>query len=291
MYQGLRLAVVIPAFNEEHKLAAVLAGLPAYLDHVLVVDDGSADGTAAVARTVARPGLEVLRHDRNLGVGAAVATGYRRALALGCDATLVMAGDGQMDPRDVPRLLAPIVEGRADYVKGNRFACREVWRAMPATRLCGNIALSLLTRLSSGYRHVFDSQCGFTAATRGALLAVDLSALFPRYGYPNDLLARLWAAGARVVDVPVRPIYGPAWRSGISLRTALYPVLFVVLRSLLWRLRARRRLSPTALSRPAPRTVTPQAAPTTPEHAEHAEDTEHAEHTLRPATGRKAALS
>ena len=134
MYQGLRLAVVVPAFNEGHKLAAVLAGLPAYLDHVLVVDDGSADGTAAVALAASRPGLELLRHDRNRGVGAAVATGYRRALALGCDATLVMAGDGQMDPRDVPRLLAPIVEGRADYVKGNRFACREVWRAMPATR-------------------------------------------------------------------------------------------------------------------------------------------------------------
>jgi glycosyltransferase involved in cell wall biosynthesis len=304
MYQGLRLAVVVPAFNEEHKLAAVLAGLPAYIDHVLVVDDGSADGTAAVALAVAsgRPGLEVLRHARNLGVGAAVATGYRRALALGCDAALVMAGDGQMDPRDVPRLLAPIREGRADYVKGNRFACREVWRAMPATRLCGNIALSLLTRLSSGYRDVFDSQCGFTAATRGALLAVDLHALFPRYGYPNDLLARLWVAGARVVDVPVRPIYGPAWRSGISLRTALYPVLFVVLRSLLWRLRARRRLSPTQLSRPAPQQAvqpvpTAQAVQSERPRSDRADRPDRpdradlAERALDPAVERKAALS
>lgn len=241
MYQGLRLAVVVPAFNEERKIAAVLAGIPAYIDHVLLVDDGSDDETAAVAMAVPRAGLEVLRHGKNLGVGAAVATGYRRALELCCDVALVMAGDGQMDPRDVPVLLQPILAGRADYVKGNRFASREVWRAMPATRLVGNIGLSLLTRVASGYRDLFDSQCGFTAATRGVLLAVDLQALFPRYGYPNDLLARLWVASARVVDVPVRPIYGPAWRSGISLRTALYPVLFVVLRSLFWRLRAGRK--------------------------------------------------
>lgn len=240
MYQGLRLAVVVPAFNEERKLAAVLTGIPAYIDHVLVVDDGSDDETAAVAMAVPRTGLEVLRHPVNHGVGAAVATGYRRALELRCDVALVMAGDGQMDPRDVPVLLQPILAGRADYVKGNRFANREVWRAMPATRLIGNIGLSLLTRVASGYRDLFDSQCGFTAATRSVLLAVDLQALFPRYGYPNDLLARLWVAGARVADVPVRPIYGPAWRSGISLRTAVYPVLFVVLRSFLFRLRAGR---------------------------------------------------
>lgn len=258
MYQGLRLAVVVPAFNEEHKIKAVLDGMPAYIDHVLVVDDGSADETAAVAMAVPRGGLEVLRHSKNLGVGAAVATGYRRALELRCDVALVMAGDGQMDPRDVPVLLQPILAGRADYVKGNRFADREVWRAMPATRLIGNIGLSLLTRVASGYRDLFDSQCGFTAATRGVLLAVDLHALFPRYGYPNDLLARLWVAGARVVDVPVRPIYGPAWRSGISLRTAVYPVLFVVLRSLFWRLRAgRRELLP--LQEPARRAPEPDA--------------------------------
>ena len=146
-----------------------------------------------------------------------------------------------------------------------------------------------------------------TVGGRGALLAVDLSALFPRYGYPNDLLARLWVAGARVVDVPVRPIYGPAWRSGISLRTALYPVLFVVLRSLLWRLRARRRLSPTALARPAPPVsatppasaapqtptaqVMPAAAPDRLQPADSADSADSAEPALGPATERKAALS
>ncbi len=149
-----------------------------------------------------------------------------------------MAGDGQMDPADLPRLLGPIACGRADYVKGNRFARAEVWRTMPQLRLVGNILLSLLTRAASGYWHLFDSQCGFTAATRQALSAIEIERIYPGYGYPNDLLARLWVAGVRVMDVPVRPIYGPLWHSGISLRTAIYPVLFVVLRSFVWRLNA-----------------------------------------------------
>jgi len=238
MYQGLRVGVVVPAFNEEHNLAAVLAGIPSYVDDIVVVDDGSRDRTCRVAQAVGRPGLEVVRHHRNRGVGAAVASGYRRALERGSDVVAVMAGDGQMDPDDLPRLLQPIADGKADYVKGNRFARADVWRTMPQVRLVGNILLSLLTRPASGYWHLFDSQCGFTAAARRALLSIDLAAIYPGYGYPNDLLARLWVAGARVVDVPVRPIYGPLWRSGISLRTAIYPVLFVVARSFVWRLSA-----------------------------------------------------
>lgn len=276
MYRGLRAAVVVPAFNEEANLAATLASIPAYIDHVLVVDDGSHDATAAIAEQAGRAAIEVVRHHYNRGVGAAVVSGYRRALQLGCDVTLVMAGDGQMDPRDVPVLLAPIVAGRADYVKGNRFAYPEVLWTMPRARLLGNVALSLLTRLTSGYRRLFDSQCGFTAVTRATLLALELDGLFPRYGYPNDLLARLRVAGARVVDVPVRPIYGPMWRSGITLRTAIYPVLFVVVRSLLWRKWAERRASrparrqrahPGAPPPAAEPSAAPPAAPSLPEVA------------------------
>jgi glycosyltransferase involved in cell wall biosynthesis len=276
MYRGLRAAVVVPAFNEEANLAATIASIPAFIDHVLVVDDGSVDATARVAEAAggvkasALVKVEVIRHPRNLGVGAAVASGYRRALQLGCDVTLVMAGDGQMDPRDVPALLLPIVQRRADYVKGNRFAYREVLWTMPRARLLGNVVLSLLTRLTSGYRRVFDSQCGFTAVTREALLALDLDGLFPSYGYPNDLLARLWVAGARVVDVPVRPIYGPGWRSGITLRTAIYPVLFVVLRSLWWRKRAERQAAARS-SRPARApTAARELPPLPPEERENA---------------------
>jgi glycosyltransferase involved in cell wall biosynthesis len=236
MFSGMRLAVVVPAFNEEHAVATTVAGVPEYVEHVLVVDDASADRTFDEASRLHRPGLEVLRHPENRGVGAAIATGYRRALQLGVDAAVVMAGDGQMDPADLPSLLAPLADGRADYAKGNRFASPEVWRVMPPARIAGNVLLSLATRVTSGYWHLFDSQCGYTAASRRALEVIQRSGLFPRYGYPNDLLARLNAAGLAVEDVPVRAIYGERWRSGISLATVVYPMSFVLLSSWLRRL-------------------------------------------------------
>src|SRR3954447_17287247 len=236
MFRGRAVAVVIPACNEADKIAATVRSVPDFVDHVIVVDDGSSDGTAAVARRA--PRVEVIVHDRNRGVGAAITTGYARALALGVEATVVMAGDGQMDPADLPRLLAPVIDGEADYAKGNRFAWPGGWRAMPAVRLIGGGVLSLLTRLASGYWHVGDSQCGYTVASRGALLAIG-SDLFPRYGYPNDLLTKLGAARARVVDVPVRPVYGPRWRSGLRpLRVAL-PIGWLLLGGLFRRVRAR----------------------------------------------------
>jgi len=236
VFRGLRIVVVVPAFNERNKIAATVATVPELVDDVLVVDDASHDDTAeqATAAAASRPSpasVEVIRHPANRGVGGAITTGYRRALALGADIAVVMAGDGQMDPGDLPALLAPIARGDADYVKGNRFLHPEIWTAMPATRIVGNAVLSAATRVTSGYRHVFDSQCGYTAIHRRALTTIDLDELFPRYGYPNDLLSRLHVANMRVVDVPVRPIYGAAWRSGINLGTAFHPIPWVLLRS------------------------------------------------------------
>jgi glycosyltransferase involved in cell wall biosynthesis len=233
MYRQLRVAVVIPAYNEERAVADAVADVPAFVDHVIVVDDASTDDTSARARDAgrARRASTVLRHDDNRGVGAAIVTGYREALDRGCDVAAVMAGDGQMDPADLPALLDPIADDVADYVKGNRFLHPEIWTAMPPTRIVGNVVLSAATRVTSGYRHVFDSQCGYTAIHARALAAIDLDAVFPRYGYPNDLLSRLHVAGMRVVDVPVRPIYGPRWKSGIHLGTALHPISWVLLRS------------------------------------------------------------
>jgi hypothetical protein len=146
-----------------------------------------------------------------------------------------------MDPRDLPTLLDPIADGQVEYCKGNRFRHPDVWRAMPTTRIVGNLLLSTATKVASGYWHVFDSQCGYTAITRGALESIELDRVFPRYGYPNDMLARLHAAGMRVGDVPVRPVYGDAWKSGISLSTAIYPVAFVLLKSWATRLVAESR--------------------------------------------------
>jgi glycosyltransferase involved in cell wall biosynthesis len=243
MYRELSVAVVMPAFNEERAIGPAVASVPAFVDRVIVVDDASRDATAeVVARMPGRPcepprepRSEIVRHDQNRGVGAAIVSGYRRALALGLDVAVVMAGDGQMDPADLPALLDPIADGRADYAKGNRFRHPDVWRAMPRARLLGNIALSLATRLTAGYGHIFDSQCGYTAIHRRALGRIDLDRVFARYGYPNDLLARLHAAGMRVVDVPVRPVYGPGWKSGIKPHMVVYPVSFVLARSFLRR--------------------------------------------------------
>ncbi|MEO5770130.1 MAG: glycosyltransferase family 2 protein [Polyangia bacterium] len=248
MMRGQRIAVVIPAFNEADKIARTIRSVPGFVDHVLVVDDASTDATARVAARSGRRGIEVLSHPRNRGVGAAIATGYRRALALGAEATAVMAGDAQMDPADLPRLLAPVLSGEADYAKGNRFAwsAAECRTEMPRSRYLGNVVLSTLTRFACGYRTLFDSQCGYTVASRAALLAIDPNAMFARYGYLNDLLARLARAGARVVDVPVRPVYGPGWRSGIRWWTVVYPISFVLLRAAALRLVPKRARLGTA---------------------------------------------
>jgi len=259
MFRGRVVAVVIPACNEADKIGATIRSVPDFVDHVIVVDDGSHDATATIAasdplssvtlsprsgqRVRVRGRVEVIVHPTNRGVGAAITTGYARALALGAHATAVMAGDGQMDPADLPQLLAPVVDGRADYAKGNRFAWPGGWRAMPAVRLFGGGLLSWLTKLASGYWRVGDSQCGYTVASRRALLAIG-SDLFPRYGYPNDLLAKLGAARARVVDVPVRPVYGPSWRSGLRPSRVALPIAWLLLRGFVRRLRARGRGAP-----------------------------------------------
>jgi glycosyltransferase involved in cell wall biosynthesis len=246
MYRDLAVAVVIPAFNEHRAIADTVATVPGFVDRVIVVDDASADDTAqraeaAAGRRAHPAAVEVIRHPANRGVGGAIATGYRRALALGVDVAAVMAGDGQMDPDDLPALLEPIADGAADYVKGNRFLHPAIWTTMPASRIVGNVLLSAATRVTSGYRHVFDSQCGYTAIRRAALERIALDELWTRYGYPNDLLSRLRIAEVRVVDVPVRPIYGEHWKSGIHLGTALHPIPWVLLRSWGTRLAAQAR--------------------------------------------------
>src|SRR5262245_46047820 len=245
MFRGRAVAVVIPACNEADKIAATIRSVPGFVDHVIVVDDGSHDATAAIARRsasdpLAPRSIEVIVHENNRGVGAAITTGYARALELGAEATAVMAGDGQMDPADLAQLLAPVVGGQADYAKGNRFAWPGGGRMMPPVRLVGGGVLSWLTRLASGYRQIGDSQCGYTVASPRALAAIgpDLRA---RYGYPNDLLVRFGAARLRVVDVPVRPVYGPNWRSGLSPLSVALPIAWLLLRALFRRLFARRR--------------------------------------------------
>jgi glycosyltransferase involved in cell wall biosynthesis len=204
-----RVIVVVPASDERPRVGRVIASIPGFVDHVVVVDDASRDGTADAARASADPRVEVIVHETNRGVGAAIATGYRRALELTAapnDAIAVMAGDAQMDSRDLARVVEPIARGRAGYVKGNRFAWPGVRRIMPLGRWAAGHVLSSLTSRAVGTR-IDDSQCGFSAVARGACRRLDLRALWPGYGYPNDLLGQLGRLGVVIAQVPVRPIY------------------------------------------------------------------------------------
>lgn len=230
MYEGCTVAVVVPAYNERERIGRTVRSVPELVDWVVVVDDGSSDGTSGVVREMKRSGLLLMRHETNRGVGAAIMSGYRRALRLGADVVAVMAGDNQMDPDDLPGLLGPVVSGEVGYAKGNRFLHPDVWHSMPPVRIAGNIILSVLTRMTSGYFHVFDSQCGYTAIHRTALLRLDLDRVYTNYGYCNDLLAHLKMAGVGVRDVPVRPVYNGA-RSGIRVLSVVRPMLSMLLRS------------------------------------------------------------
>jgi len=223
MLHGQQLTVVVPAYNTGARVAGVVATMPPAVDRVVVVDDASTDDTPAHLAACADPRVEVVRHPENRGVGAAIATGYQRALAAGAELIAVMAGDGQMHPDDLVPLATPVALAVADYAKGNRLAHPDCLRVMPWTRLAGNVALSALTRAATGAAHVGDSQCGYTVVSARALRRFDVTRLWGRYGYPNHLLGALTQAGLRVVDVTVRPVYAGE-RSGVRLRDALVTV-------------------------------------------------------------------
>jgi glycosyltransferase involved in cell wall biosynthesis len=234
MLGDAQIAVVVPAYNEVLHVAAVLRAMPTFVDRVIVVDDGSADGTAEAACGVTDARVRVVSHACNRGVGAALKTGYRVAFDAGADIVAVMAGDGQMHPDDLLQLLGPVLRGEADYVKGDRLSHPEARARMPRMRFIGNHLLSALTRVCTGSR-VRDSQCGYTALSRRALERLPLAELWEGYGYPNDMLGWLCANRAQVCDIVVRPVYGLE-RSGIGLRHALIVIPFVLARIVLRRI-------------------------------------------------------
>jgi glycosyltransferase involved in cell wall biosynthesis len=236
MLEGKRVAVVVPAFDEERLVGETLAGIPDFVDRVFVVDDASRDETAAQAQAVGDPRIEVLRHASNAGVGTAVVTGYRRALEDEVDVTCVMNADNQMDPAELRALVEPVARGEVDYAKANRLVSGEAWTVIPRTRYLGNAVLSLLTKISSGYWHVADSQAGYTALSLDALRRLDLGRLYPRYGFPNDMLVHLNVQNARVRDVASRPIYGIGEQSGIKLRSVVPRISWLLFKAFWWRM-------------------------------------------------------
>ncbi len=237
MLEGKRVAVVVPAYNEELLVAETLRGMPEFVDRIVVVDDRSTDGTVEQARSVGDPRVEVIVHDVNGGVGAAILTGYERCRDEGIDVTCVMAADNQMDPAELIDLVAPVARDETDYTKANRLFTGEAWTLIPRARYLGNAALSLLTKIASGYWHVADSQAGYTALSLDVLRRLDLQRVYRRYGFPNDMLVHLNVANARVRDVPSRPIYGVGERSGIKIRRVAPRIAWLLFKGFWWRLK------------------------------------------------------
>lgn len=222
--------MIVPAHGEAERIRRMLGKVPGLVDAVFVVDDASRDRTAELARGMDDARVTVIEHAQNRGVGAAIVSGYHAALDAGHDLLVVMAGDDQMDPADLPALLDVAAGGGARYVKGNRFLHAER-RRMPLVRRLGGRALSALTRYTTGL-DVDDTQCGYTVLTAAAARRLPLHDLWPRYGYPNDLLALCAARGVEVREVTVRPVYAGE-SSGIR-AWHLLTVAGVVLRRHLW---------------------------------------------------------
>ena len=220
MYKNKKISVVVPAHNEEKLIEQVLSTMPDWVDLIIVVDDCSEDKTVEIVQAWNETSSKVLliQHSENGGVGAAIATGYQASLEKGFDVTAVMAGDAQMDPKELEKIVQPVAEQGIGYVKGNRLFSGEAWDIIPKYRYIGNAILSLLTKIASGYWHVADSQCGYTAISKEALQAIHIDKIFKRYGMPNDLLVKLNIAEQSVRDVAIRPIYNIGEVSGIRLR-------------------------------------------------------------------------
>jgi len=253
MYRNHTIGVVVPAYNEAAFVGDVLETLPEFVDRIYAVDDASTDGTWDVIERRARETQRAvvghtesddrtarrvvpIRHETNRGVGGAIKTGYQHALDDEMDIVAVVAGDGQMNPDDLPRLLDPIVDGRGDYAKGDRLSDKDCRREMSRWRLFGNGLLTGLTRIASGYWDLSDPQNGYTAISREALSVVDIDSLFEDFGFCNDLLARLNAHDMAVIDIAMPAHYGDE-QSHIEYRTFVPQLSLLLARTFIWRLR------------------------------------------------------
>ena len=239
MYKNKLICVVVPCYNEGTQINDVIIGVPQFVDKIVVVDDCSKDNTVRIVESsiIGNENIILIKHNNNKGVGAAIESGYKWARDNGIDVAVVMAGDGQMDPKDLPNLLEPVVSGKVDYAKGNRLFTGEAFKKIPMIRYFGNSILSLFTKIASGYWHIADSQCGYTVINKKALEMVDWSRMYKRYGQPNQLLVMLNVLNFRVRDVPVRPIYGVGEESGIKLRKIIFTMPYLLLKYFLWRMK------------------------------------------------------
>ncbi|WP_394739803.1 glycosyltransferase family 2 protein [Natronococcus roseus] len=256
MYKGRSIGVVVTAYDEAAFVGRVIETVPEYVDRIYAVDDASPDDSWAVirrtaerinestepARAIADGGdgrrVVPIRHEENRGYGGAVKTGYERAAADGIDVVAVMNGDAQMDPAILDRILDPVVDGEADYAKGNRLLTPGDRASMSTFRFVGNAALTGLSKFATGYWTLSDPQNGYTAISREAIETLDLESITDEYGFLNHLLTHLNVAEFRVADVPMTAVYGDE-ESSIGYSSFVRFVSLLLLRSFLWRLKTR----------------------------------------------------
>jgi glycosyltransferase involved in cell wall biosynthesis len=233
-----KIAIVVPCHNEEKNLGTVVSTLPDYISAIVVIDDASTDNTAKEMKRLAKENDKIVSifHKKNQGVGGSIASGYKYCKENDFDVAVVMAGDGQMDPIELPDLIRPVLIGQIDYAKGNRLDYENAKVDIPRIRLFGNSILSLLTKIASGYWTINDSQCGYTAIGKRALGVINWDQMFKRYGQPNDLLITLNTHHLSVCDVPVRPVYNVGEVSGIQIRKVVFTISALLLRRFIGRM-------------------------------------------------------
>ncbi len=287
MLNNKTVAVVIPAYNEERQIEQVVTSMPDFVDRIVVVNDSSKDGTAAVIQRLMNKGetatgktaireyapdetkynradivlhqlqkeemekyvpaeivnaapetdrIILINHLQNGGVGAAIARGYKWCLDHRIDCTAVMAGDGQMDPSELEAICRPVIDEGIDYSKGNRLIHRSAWLIVPKVRFIGNSVLSILTKIASGYWHVSDTQCGYTAISLKALQAIRIYDIYKSYGMPNDLLVKLNIAFCTLKEVDIKPVYNVGEQSKMKIWQVMPRVTALLCKSFFKRL-------------------------------------------------------
>lgn len=239
MFKNKIIAAIVPAYNEETQIGRVINTMPDFIDKIVIIDDQSKDNTVSMVKKYQEiyPNVVLITHNKNEGVGGAIATGYKWARDNKVDVAVVMAGDGQMDPDDLPAIIDPVAIGDVEYSKGNRLSTGEAYQKIPKIRYFGNSVLTFLTKIASGYWHIMDSQTGYTAISKKALHNIDWDSMYKRYGQPNDLLVRLNICGYKIRDVPIKPVYNIGEKSGIKVRKVIFTIGWLLVKLFFWRLK------------------------------------------------------
>jgi glycosyltransferase involved in cell wall biosynthesis len=219
----MKIAVIIPCHNVANHIEGVISSLPEIITHIITVNDCSSDQTEEIILELQKENQKIiyLQHSKNQGVGGAMLTGYKKSLELNSEITIKIDGDGQMDAANIPLLIKPIIQNKADFTKGNRFRDFRALKQMPMSRRIGNLGLSFMIKAASGYWNIFDPTNGYTALGIEALKSINLDKLHKRYFFESSMLIELYNANAVVYDIPMKAIYGDEV-SGLSRSKTLF---------------------------------------------------------------------